>query len=183
MEVGLTALEQMTDTPVTDAPHTTNPNGSRKWTANQIADIYRRASLKEPFSSIAEEYGTTKNAIAGMVKRHRDKLGIKVAKKDAKPKPVKKPATAPFKPTTNYTFNPGFALRPKAAPVKRVRLKLIENPNYVTFEELQPHHCRWPFGDPKLSDFRFCGCDRVANKPYCTAHTTMAGKLYDKGRE
>jgi hypothetical protein len=37
----------------------------------------------------------------------------------------------------------------------------------VTFVELEPHHCRYPFGDPKTKEFRFCGAPRVDGKPYC----------------
>src|SRR5262249_9021965 len=33
--------------------------------------------------------------------------------------------------------------------------------------------CRWPYGDPRHSDFHFCG-NPVAEKPYCEHHCTMA---------
>jgi hypothetical protein len=37
----------------------------------------------------------------------------------------------------------------------------------VTFLELEPHHCRYPIGDPKTKEFRFCGALRLDNMPYC----------------
>ncbi len=168
--------------PEAPKPYQVTPQGHRIWTDGEIKDIMTRVSLKESYSFISEAHHTTRNAIAGIVKRQREKAGIKAVKR-APPKPKKQSMLAPFRPTTNFTFNPGFALRPKAAPVKRVRLKLIENPTYVTFDELKPHHCRWPFGDPKQSDFRFCGCDRVGTKPYCAAHTHMAGKMYERSTQ
>lgn len=39
----------------------------------------------------------------------------------------------------------------------------------VTLEDLQPHHCRWIYGDPK-SDYGFCGCQKVAGTSYCASH-------------
>jgi GcrA cell cycle regulator len=33
--------------------------------------------------------------------------------------------------------------------------------------DLLPHHCRWPFGDPREANFSFCGGDRVPGRPYC----------------
>ncbi len=139
------------------------PNGTRLWTPQQVDDVLTRVASGEPYSSVGASYGASRGAIAGLVKREKEK----------RKKPVKHP------------FNPSFAGRPATdRPVKRVRLKLLENPAYVTFAELQPHHCKWPFGDPKQPDFRFCGCTRVAGKPYCAAHVITAGKLYErKGTE
>lgn len=34
--------------------------------------------------------------------------------------------------------------------------------------------CRWPFGDPKRSGFRFCGADAVPGLPYCVGHCRAA---------
>src|SRR5262249_3840445 len=38
---------------------------------------------------------------------------------------------------------------------------------------LAPNACRWPCGDPRRPDFRFCGSP-VAEKPYCERHRAMA---------
>jgi hypothetical protein len=64
---------------------------------------------------------------------------------------------------------------------QRVRLRLIDDQNQVTFAQLEPHHCRWPIGDPRQSDFRFCGCKRLTGKPYCEEHVVKAGKMYESG--
>lgn len=44
----------------------------------------------------------------------------------------------------------------------------------VTFSKLEPHHCRFPIGDPKSADFGFCGCNKVHGLPYCEAHARRA---------
>jgi GcrA cell cycle regulator len=53
-------------------------------------------------------------------------------------------------------------LEPDPAPEERVRL-----------HDLRPHHCRWPIGDPREEDFRFCGRKRVGPR-YCETHERRA---------
>ena len=40
----------------------------------------------------------------------------------------------------------------------------------VALEDLEPHHCRWPIGDPQSSNFRFCGKRRRLGASYCQEH-------------
>lgn len=35
-------------------------------------------------------------------------------------------------------------------------------------------HCRWPVGDPRSPDFRFCGCPAHEGMPYCIDHARVA---------
>ena len=35
-------------------------------------------------------------------------------------------------------------------------------------------HCRWPVGDPRSPDFRFCGCTAHEGLPYCVDHARIA---------
>jgi len=35
-------------------------------------------------------------------------------------------------------------------------------------------HCRWPVGDPRSPDFRFCGCPSHEGLPYCVDHARIA---------
>ena len=34
--------------------------------------------------------------------------------------------------------------------------------------------CRWPVGDPRSPDFRFCGCGVYESLPYCIDHARVA---------
>jgi GcrA cell cycle regulator len=43
-----------------------------------------------------------------------------------------------------------------------------------TLLELGPHDCRWPIGEPRHPDFRFCGARQAADRPYCELHWSMA---------
>jgi GcrA cell cycle regulator len=42
------------------------------------------------------------------------------------------------------------------------------------FLDLSGRACRWPVGDPSLSDFFFCGAEALLGKPYCVAHCARA---------
>ena len=35
-------------------------------------------------------------------------------------------------------------------------------------------HCQWPHGDPKDSDFRYCGASVTPGRPYCAEHMAIA---------
>ncbi len=39
---------------------------------------------------------------------------------------------------------------------------------------LEMDSCRWPVGDPGKEGFHFCGAKRMAGKPYCPHHHSMA---------
>ena len=75
---------------------------------------------------------------------------------------------------------------PLLAPKMRVRLRMIDkDTTEVTHNELEWHHCRWPKGDPRHSDFRFCGARRISasvRTPYCKEHSMMAGRQYSDVR-
>lgn len=44
----------------------------------------------------------------------------------------------------------------------------------ITLTELDNHTCRWPIGDPKDEDFRFCGCKVKTGQTYCEEHSAIA---------
>lgn len=43
-----------------------------------------------------------------------------------------------------------------------------------TVETLLPDDCRWPFGDPLVGEFYFCGRRKRDGRPYCDHHVRLA---------
>jgi GcrA cell cycle regulator len=43
-----------------------------------------------------------------------------------------------------------------------------------TVETLRPNDCRWPFGDPLVGVFYFCGKRKKDGSPYCEHHIRQA---------
>jgi len=69
-------------------------------------------------------------------------------------------------------------VEPAPAPATLVRAEaaIFADSGLTTAEKviaLAPGGCRWPCGDPRHSDFYFCG-DPVAEKPYCQHHHALA---------
>jgi|ERR1700722_2926491 len=121
------------------------------------------------YGHIAKEIGKTRNAVAGQVFKLR-KRGVILENRPPAIIRVKK-AKERAAPKTRVRLTPTTV--PEQPEPKRVRLQLIESPTAVTFGELAPHHCKFPIGDPRRSDFRFCGGQRLANKPYCAEHVKL----------
>ena len=45
---------------------------------------------------------------------------------------------------------------------------------FVGTGDLTDRMCRWPFGHPGEQEFRFCGTPRIATRPYCAEHCSLA---------
>ena len=105
-----------------------------------------------PASVIAKELGKTRNAVLGKV----DRLGL---------------ARHKFTQTITRVFKhkekpPPSEPLPEPPPVQHV--------NGVTLMELQPRDCRWPLGDPRDPDLKFCGYGTLGDGPYCPRHHRKA---------
>lgn len=60
---------------------------------------------------------------------------------------------------------------PLVSTVEEIVIPLAERKSLI---DLEPHHCRWPIGDPLLAGFHFCGRQKVAGLPYCEVHARRA---------
>jgi GcrA cell cycle regulator len=81
------------------------------------------------------------------------------------------------KPTARKQVVPNWAFRDDQAEIREIP----RSKHNVTFLDLEPHHCRFPIGDPKTEEFRFCGALRVDNMPYCARCLEIASmKRYDR---
>lgn len=50
-----------------------------------------------------------------------------------------------------------------------------------TLDELEPHHCRFPIGDPMRPEFRFCGQEKFAGLSYCARHAKVCFQNFIPG--
>ncbi|MCB1557068.1 MAG: gcrA cell cycle regulator family protein [Alphaproteobacteria bacterium] len=130
------------------------------WTDERVALLEKLWGEGRTAAEIAKELGdVTRNAVIG--KAHRLKLSNRVSpiqqnsKKAAVKLPVEKAKVAGM-------------IRPA------VKTPLSSGTEGVTMAELTPRMCRWPMGDPKNPDFRFCGCTAAPGLSYCDEHAKMA---------
>ena len=115
------------------------------WTEERLEKLKQLWDKGLSISSIGEELGVTRNAIAG--KAHR--LGLK-----KRQSPIAKKAV-----TKEVALG-----EPENLPLRLALRKL----NWSRSK------CAWPTGDPKHTDFSFCGKPILAGKPYCPDHCAEA---------
>ena len=149
------------------------------WPADRIA-ILRRMAPDNSASTIALAVGVTRNAVIGKAQRmgiklrgrseaagareaylarERERKNAANIAKRGPPKPVGRPVG--FKVTTPRIPKP---------TAEEVRVAMFEAApdDAVRLVDIKTFGCRWPYGDPREDDFRFCG--HPATGSYCAAH-------------
>lgn len=110
--------------------------------------------------AIAREFDTTKNAIIGLVHRHkmqRDPGPNSIAIKTKKHQPPQQPKSAS-----------------RGIPQVQECDKLIPLPQRKSIWQLAVKDCRWPVGHPDAKEFFFCGAVKKDGSPYCVWHSSRA---------
>ncbi len=149
------------------------------WTEERVALLKKMWGEGRTAAEIAKELGNvTRNAVIG--KAHRLKLSNRVSPiQQNNKKPAAKPVetkTAESKPAPRKSANSNKNSAAIAAPAQPL------NGEGVTMAMLKDKMCRWPIGDPKDEDFRFCGCQAIAGLPYCAEHAKIAYQAATRNR-
>jgi len=152
------------------------------WTEDRVATLSKLWADGLSASQIAKQLGgVTRNAVIGKVHR----LGLSGRAKPSRPKPAK-PATAAkpkLAPKPARTAAKAAAPKPKPAPKEQLPVSVEQPPleakplqdgTYATILTITDHMCKFPIGDPKADEFRFCGRKTDPDEPYCTPHSMVA---------
>lgn len=163
------------------------------WTEQQIQTLKKMWGNGFSASDIAKHLGggLTRNAVIG--KAHRLKLSSRPA--------VAKPEEGLTAVVANAMVNINRVSTKKRAmlrPLPPVQTPIRSVPQPVVRESLRPidsaakrvdgvavtkageRQCRWPIGDPRSPDFRFCGCPAHEGLPYCIDHARVAYQTVSK---
>ena len=149
------------------------------WTDDRVELLKKLWSEGLSASQIAGRLGSvTRNAVIGKVHRlglsgrattsrmktHRPRARM------ANPKRVVKPR---FAVAGNPAVRALYSSDAEAyvPPAEEIVIPLAERKTIQTLTECS---CRWPIGDPQMSDFHFCGKTKVAGLPYCEVHARRA---------
>lgn len=153
------------------------------WTEQQIQTLKKMWGNGYSASEIAKCLGggLTRNAVIG--KAHRMKLSAGAAAR-TKVKPPTKSSGVVMSPIKKISKRRNLmrTLPPvQSTTTQRKSMDPILRPIEVTkrtegipVTKAGERHCRWPIGDPRSPDFRFCGCDIHEGLPYCTQHARVA---------
>ena len=150
-------------------------NGKRDWTPFGVQTILRYYNAKVPIKEIANLCETTKNSVVGVLNRARNRGELPPF--EASPTrgiPKIRTPQLPKSDPESLRVRAMIKAVKEARKQERMRLRVITDKTEVTVLELKFNSCRWPIGDPKFSDFRFCGKTRVAHCSYCPEHKTAS---------
>lgn len=145
------------------------------WTDGRVAHVTKQWAEGLSAGEIALQIGVTRNKVMGKIHR----MGL----------PTRKVATrAPRPPAPQRTKSKngkdGAATqrinKPRSilAPPVEQPANTIPRKQRKTFVELEPHHCRYAYGDPQDKGFFFCGAEALPLKPYCLGHYKLAYHRY-----
>jgi GcrA cell cycle regulator len=125
--------------------------------------------------------GVTRNAVVGKAHRlglaQRGKAPVRHAR--PRPKPAPNPAAPrPKQPKREFSLDIGKPrnLRPPL-PGQPLPPPAAEDVARIATLDLEPHHCRWPTGDPLEAGATrplFCGKKKSPGLPYCPDHARRA---------
>lgn len=158
------------------------------WTEQKIQmlkDLWGHHSASE----IAEQIGgLTRNAVIG--KAHRLKLsvqktaesgGVAIQRLSGSASQIKSSRKrVMLRPLPVVPAQTVVARQAAATPTSRDIFRSLEGIGGTTRSEgiavtkAGDRHCRWPVGDPRSPDFRFCGCTAHEGLPYCVDHARVA---------
>jgi GcrA cell cycle regulator len=146
----------------------------QEWNQQLLASLTEFARQGLTASEIAAETGRTRNAVIGKIHRHKIPWNSQGGRLVAKRKRNRKPSPSRASPAVMDARLHEKIVRREVPPLPPPAPIIEPQIGTVTFADLAPHHCRWPFGDPRTPEFRYCGLTQIDGKPYCPAHARVA---------
>jgi GcrA cell cycle regulator len=157
------------------------------WTAERVQRLIADWNAgKKSATQIAHGFGPefTRNSIIAKVWRLR-RAGVFLRSNPVRAHSnqhsyayLKRPRRAPTpRPSVNGLQPMVFGKPASPTPTPPVYSQLKPDtgkPKVVNTADLEPTHCRWPYGEPDTKDFGYCGANRVMGLSYCPAHAVRA---------
>ena len=132
-----------------------------KWTDERSEKA--KALWKDGYSAteISRVLGVTRNSVISKIHR----MGLTGA--DRKTRRTAKPRTETRSGKRLLTPPKVKQMRQLVEEMKAADAKPVVSDQVLA---LEPHHCRYPIGDPLKADFRFCCRDKIDGSSYCASH-------------
>lgn len=138
------------------------------WTDERTGEMRKMWAKGFSASRIAQHLGgISRNAVIG--KLHR--LGLLNDRKTTiRSKFTRRKADAPKPRPPQVVHSKNFRFEPPREPAAPIQQQ-ADDIARVQLLDLEPHHCRWPVGEPTTG---FCGCNKVPGLSYCASHAARA---------
>ena len=150
------------------------------WTDDRIETLKRYWQDGYSASQIAQRLGgVTRNAVIGKV--HRLGLPGRISPSSRATSTRSRSASRSSRPRA-HRRSKGRSSHVRHIPAQAARMRLTVLPQLgpapllpITVQSLTLLTCRWPEGDPRRSEFHFCGRTKErADIPYCDHHDAIA---------
>lgn len=132
--------------------------------ASQIAGRLGGVSRNAVIGKV-HRLGLSGRATTSRMKSHRPRARAAAAKRTT----AKSRFATVGNPALRALYHPDA--EPFVPPAEELVIPLAERKTIQTLTECS---CRWPIGDPQMSDFHFCGKPKVPGLPYCEFHARRA---------
>lgn len=155
------------------------------WTEQKIQMLKDMWGHGYSASEIAKHLGgLTRNAVIGKAHRlklssrpspikREDEIGLPGSGESVVPTMKSSRKRVMLRPLPVVPTPPNTVKTPSAKDVFR-SLDNIKRSEGIAVTKAGDRHCRWPVGDPRSPDFRFCGCAAYEGLPYCVDHARVA---------
>ncbi len=148
------------------------------WTDERVSLLTKLWGEGHTAAEIAKQLGgVTRNAVIG--KAHRLKLSNRVSPIQQNKKPANKNVE---RKVVKKVSAPAAREKTHLSEIQPIQPEPIKTGDLYSLMELKPRMCRWPCGDPKHSDFGFCGDNAMAGLPYCEDHAKVAYQAATRNR-
>ena len=151
------------------------------WSDQRIAQLKAMVADGGTAGSIAAEWSVSRNTVAGKM----DRLGLRRDQPPKEPKQPRKPQIRRHK--KNRLIGPVMPVAAPPPPPEPLPpppfhpgpVELGDNPVMA----LTWASCRFPLGDPRHADFKFCCAPKLGVSPYCEDHHRIAYAVKAAGAE
>lgn len=157
------------------------------WSPQRIEALERLVACGYSSQKIANALGdVTRNAVIGKVRRMKLKLktrqGVRGEGKKPPPAELKLKFKKPPASANPHRYPPQAIAEPSTPTLEPEPAGPAIDPflfgaqgKGVSFDDLKPHHCRWPICDVVAGPVvAYCGNDRTEPFPYCLGHASIA---------
>ncbi len=137
------------------------------WTAERVELLKIRFEAGFSCREIAQDIGVSRNAVIGKISRlslSRLKSVRRYSERKSGPK-AQRPRVV-----SQHRILMALYSKPQS-PAEEVP---IHNGHRCSLLELSEEKCRWPIGNPGVTDFWFCGNKPISSLPYCADHARIA---------
>ncbi len=151
------------------------------WTTRKIDKLKKLWDKGLSTSEIGKKLGVSKNAVVG--KAHRIGLKSRVSPIKTAKNVVKETIEKVVRSSKVDDIDLDEEEIKVMPVVHKARSSASKDLPGVAINDIKPGMCRWPSGDPRGDDFRFCGEPSHKGKPYCLHHCTVAYAIPSASQE